>query len=55
MLGYDMSWAAFNCIEVMSQQKFTPKRIGYVAAAQSFDEKTEVITLATQLIRRVRG
>ncbi len=53
MLGYDMSWAAFNIIEVMSQQKFTPKRIGYLAASQSFDEKTEVITLVTQLIRRV--
>lgn len=53
MLGYDMSWAAFNIIEVMSQPKFTPKRIGYLAASQSFNEKTEVITLVTNLIRKV--
>lgn len=26
MLGYDMSWAAFNVIEVMSQARFTSKR-----------------------------
>ena len=25
MLGYDVSWAAFNVIEVMSAQKFTFK------------------------------
>jgi AP-3 complex subunit delta-1 len=25
MLGYDISWAAFNIIEVMSSQKFTHK------------------------------
>lgn len=25
MLGYDMSWAAFNIIEVMSSTKFTYK------------------------------
>ena len=25
MLGYDISWAAFNIIEVMSSQKFTYK------------------------------
>lgn len=25
MLGYDISWAAFNVIEVMSSAKFTHK------------------------------
>ena len=28
MMGYDMSWAAFNIIEVMSSNKFVFKRIG---------------------------
>ena len=28
MLGYDISWAGFNIIEVMSSTKFTEKRIG---------------------------
>jgi AP-3 complex subunit delta-1 len=53
MLGYDMSWAAFYIIEVMSQPRFTAKRIGYLAAAQCFNEQTEVIMLATNLIRKV--
>jgi AP-3 complex subunit delta-1 len=53
MLGFDMNWAAFNIIEVMSSTKFTFKRIGYLAASQSFHEGTEVITLATNLIRKV--
>lgn len=52
MLGYDMSWASFHVIEVMTSTKFTHKRIGYLAASQSFKETTEVIMLATQLMRK---
>lgn len=43
MLGYDISWAGFNVIEVMSSSKFTLKRIGYLAASQSFHCDSEVI------------
>lgn len=43
MLGYDISWAGFNIIEVMSCSKFTYKRIGYLASSQSFHADTEVI------------
>ena len=42
MLGYDISWAGFNIIEVMSSPKFTYKRIGYLAGSQSFHTETEV-------------
>ncbi|EJW75412.1 hypothetical protein WUBG_13676 [Wuchereria bancrofti] len=28
MMGYDISWASFNIIEVMASTKFTEKRIG---------------------------
>ncbi|XP_055327489.1 AP-3 complex subunit delta-1-like isoform X2 [Paramacrobiotus metropolitanus] len=52
MLGYDISWAAFNVIEVMSSTKFTCKRIGYLAASQSFSEDTEVLMLTTNMIRK---
>ncbi|XP_015922470.1 AP-3 complex subunit delta-1 isoform X1 [Parasteatoda tepidariorum] len=52
MLGYDISWAAFNVIEVMSSTKFTFKRIGYLAASQSFHEETEVLMLTTNMIRK---
>ncbi|BFY99699.1 hypothetical protein BsWGS_02740 [Bradybaena similaris] len=52
MLGYDISWAAFNIIEVMSSTKFTFKRIGYLAASQSFHEETDVLMLTTNMIRK---
>jgi len=52
MLGYDISWAGFNVIEVMSSTKFTEKRIGYLAASQSFHQDTEVLMLATNMIRK---
>ena len=52
MLGYALEWAAFHVIEVMASASFTHKRIGYVAAAQSFHSGTEVLTLATNLIRK---
>jgi len=52
MCGYDISWAAFNIIEVMSSTKFTEKRIGYLAASQCFHQDTEVLMLATNMIRK---
>lgn len=52
MLGYDVSWAAFNIVEVMSSSKFTYKRIGYLAASQCFHESTDVIMLTTNQIRK---
>lgn len=52
MLGYDISWAAFNIIEVMSSPKFTFKRCGYLAASQSFNENTDVLMLTTNMIRK---
>jgi AP-3 complex subunit delta-1 len=52
MLGYDISWAAFNIIEVMSSNKFTYKRIGYLAASQTFHEGTDVLMLTTNMIRK---
>uniref|UniRef100_A0A4W4FXJ0 AP-3 complex subunit delta n=1 Tax=Electrophorus electricus TaxID=8005 RepID=A0A4W4FXJ0_ELEEL len=52
MLGYDISWAAFNIVEVMSSSKFTYKRIGYLAASQCFHEGTDVIMLTTNQIRK---
>lgn len=52
MLGYDISWAAFNIIEVMSSERFTHKRIGYLAASQCFSNNTEVLMLTINMIRR---
>ncbi|XP_055383247.1 AP-3 complex subunit delta isoform X2 [Condylostylus longicornis] len=52
MLGYDISWAGFNIIEVMSSPKFTCKRVGYLAAAQCFHADSELLMLTTNMIRK---
>ncbi|XP_063712442.1 AP-3 complex subunit delta-1-like isoform X2 [Symsagittifera roscoffensis] len=52
MLGYDISWACFNMVEVTSSPKFTFKRTGYLAASQAFREDTDVIMLMTNLIKK---
>eukprot|EP00698_Gefionella_okellyi_P006123 TRINITY_DN15571_c0_g1_i1.p1 TRINITY_DN15571_c0_g1~~TRINITY_DN15571_c0_g1_i1.p1 ORF type:complete len:1203 (-),score=311.42 TRINITY_DN15571_c0_g1_i1:35-3643(-) len=52
MMGYDMKWAAFNVLEVMSHSKFALKRIGYLAASQSFDQDTDVLLLTTNQFKK---
>jgi len=52
MMGYEFSWANFATIEVMSSQRFGHKRVGYLAAAQSFNEETDVILLTTNLLKK---
>lgn len=52
MMGYDISWAGFNIIEVMSSSKFTYKRIGYLASSQCFHTDTELLMLTTNMIRK---
>lgn len=53
MFGHDMSWASFHVLEVMSSQKYLQKRVGYLAAVQSFRPDTEVLMLATNLLKKV--
>ncbi|EON69188.1 hypothetical protein W97_08546 [Coniosporium apollinis CBS 100218] len=52
MFGHDMSWASFNVLEVMSSQKYPQKRVGYLAAVQSFRPDTEVLMLAENLLKK---
>ncbi|QDZ25984.1 subunit delta of clathrin/coatomer adaptor AP-3 complex [Chloropicon primus] len=52
MLGFDMSWAAFHVVEVMSTPKLLHKVVGYQAAAQSFNEGTDVMLLITNLLKK---
>lgn len=55
MFGHDMSWASFNVLEVMSSPKYLQKRVGYLGAVQSFRSDTEVLMLATNLLKKVRA
>ncbi|KAF5356245.1 hypothetical protein D9756_003712 [Leucocoprinus leucothites] len=52
MLGYDMSWASFHVVEAMSSPRFHLKSVGYLAAAQSFNEDTDVLMLTTNLLKK---
>lgn len=52
MLGYDFSWAAFHVVEVMASPNPYYKRIGYLAASQSFRQDTEVLVLVTNQIKK---
>lgn len=50
--GIDMNWAAFHVVEVMSSSRFAQKKIGYLAASQSFHEATPVLLLITNQLRK---
>lgn len=50
--GYDIQWACFNMLELMSSPKFTHKRIGFLAASHSFGRSQDMLMLATNLFKR---
>jgi AP-3 complex subunit delta len=52
MFGHEMSWASFHVLEVMSSNKHLQKRVGYLGAAQTFRSDTEVLMLATNLLKK---
>lgn len=52
MYGFDMGWANFHVLEVMSSAKFQQKRVGYLAAMQSFRNDDDVLMLTTNLLKK---
>lgn len=52
MLGYDVAWASFHFVDVMSFSQFGHKRVGSLAIAQSFSAETDVALLTTNLFRK---
>lgn len=52
MYGYDMSWANFHILEVMSSNKLQQKRVGYLAASQTFYKDADIAMLATNLVKK---
>ncbi|KND93859.1 AP-3 complex subunit delta [Tolypocladium ophioglossoides CBS 100239] len=50
MVGYDMSWASFHVLEVMSSAKYHQKRVGYLGAVQSFRPDTEDLGSSTTTV-----
>lgn len=52
MYGFDMSWCNFQILEVMSSSKVQQKRIGYLAAMQSFKNEQDLLILATNQFKK---
>ncbi|KAH3679889.1 hypothetical protein WICMUC_000632 [Wickerhamomyces mucosus] len=52
MYGFDMTWANFNVLEVMSSSKFQQKRVGYLSSNQSFRNDNDVLMLTTNLLKK---
>ncbi|KAG7663224.1 apl5 [[Candida] subhashii] len=52
MYGFDMSWCNFQILEVMASNKFQQKRIGYLAAIQSFKNEQDLLLLATNQFKK---
>lgn len=50
--GYNMRWAQFAVIEVMSHPKYTVRRPGFLACALTFDDQTDVALLATHIFKK---
>lgn len=50
--GYDMEWASFHILEVMSSTKFSQKHSGLLAASQCFKPNSDILFLATNFFRR---
>lgn len=51
-MGHNVSFASFYIVEVMSNADFASKRIGYLAAAQSFSPTTDVLLLTTNQFKK---
>jgi len=52
MMGYQVASASFHILETMASSKYHIKHIGYLAATLCFAEDTEVLILATNLIKK---
>lgn len=52
MMGHSIAFASFHIVEVMSSPIFASKRIGYLAAAQSFSPTTDVLLLTTNQFKK---
>lgn len=52
MMGHSINFSSFYITEVMSSPIFATKRIGYLAAAQSFSPTTDVLLLTTNQFKK---
>lgn len=51
MLGHDTDFGQLECLKLITANSFTEKRIGYLGLTQLFNEKSEILMMATNRIR----
>ncbi|KAL7068455.1 putative AP-1 complex subunit gamma protein [Cryptosporidium serpentis] len=51
MLGYSSSFGQVECLKLIASNKFSEKRVGYLALCQLLDEDSEILLLATNSIK----
>jgi AP-3 complex subunit delta-1 len=51
-LGYDVSWAEFSVVEIMSQPWYGHKRIAYLGASKMFSPETQLALLVTHSLKK---
>ncbi len=51
MLGHDTDFGQMECLKLITSNSFSEKRIGYLGLTQLFNEKSEVLMMATHRMR----
>ncbi|KAH8739618.1 adapter-protein complex 1 gamma subunit (gamma adaptin) [Cryptosporidium ryanae] len=51
MLGYPSQFGQVECLKLIASNKFSEKRIGYLAICQLLDEDSDILLLATNSIK----
>lgn len=52
MLGYQTSFIQMTCVNLLCSQKFSEKRVAYIALCLLLDEKSEVLLLTANTIKK---
>jgi AP-1 complex subunit gamma-1 len=52
MLGYQTSFVQMTCVNLLCSQKYTEKRVAYIALCLLLDERSEVLLLTANTIKK---
>lgn len=51
MLGHDTDFGQLECLKLITANTYAEKRIGYLGLTQLFNEKSEILMMATNRMR----